>query len=101
MSDKIEPFVINAIGIVKSNISLLSLPIIAGLIIYVPASFFGDAKEILSFPIIIASLLIFPLIYGRYIELINDEAYASWYQLFKKYFTGYPVERFFKTTTIF
>jgi hypothetical protein len=91
MIEIIKPFIINAVEIIKSNISLLSLPILLGFIICAPDHFLGKAGIILFPSAIISFLVIYPLIYGKYIELINREAQYPWYQILNKYWFNYVV----------
>ena len=90
MNNSIRPYLFDAINLIKSNISLLLIPTI---IAFTPYLFLTSSNKALGSALSIVSRLllvvIYPLIYGKFIAIINGISTVSWGQLFILHWWNY------------
>ena len=90
MNNSIRPHLAEALNLIKSNIYLLLIPIV---IVFAPYLFlispnktFGSALSSVSRLLLI---IVYPLIYGKFISIINGVSRVSWGQLFVLHWWNY------------
>ena len=90
MNNSIRPYIYDAANLIRSNVSLLLIPTI---IVFAPYLFlvisnqaFGNTLSIFSMFLL---FVIYPLIYGKFIAIINGVSTISWRQLFGLHWWNY------------
>jgi hypothetical protein len=92
MNNSIRPYLFGAVNIIRSNVSLLFIPTT---IVFTPYLFMIISNKalgsILSIFSMLLLLVIYPLIYGKFIAIINDVNTVSWGQLFTLHWWNYVI----------
>ena len=89
MEQSSRPHIVRAITIIKANASLLVVPsLIIGasyLSFLFPEAFGG----ILAFGSVLATLIVYPLMYGRFTEILSGQAPVSWGELLRRHWLNF------------
>lgn len=91
MDPSARPHVIRAISIVRSHANLV---LIASIVIgasYLSFLFPEKFGGLLAFGSVLATLILYPLIYGRFTEIINGEVPAPWGQLLRQHWWNFII----------
>jgi hypothetical protein len=83
MDQSSRAHVIRAISVVRSHGKLILIPSAVIGISYLSFLFPENFGGLLAFGSVLATLIIYPLMYGRFTEIINGEVPASWGQLLR------------------
>jgi len=83
-------YLLRAAAILKININPLFLPAAIGILFFTPSTSDRPAGFIFLFPLIFL-FIIYPLIYGRYVEIINDNRQISYGQIFSTHWFNFFV----------
>jgi hypothetical protein len=81
MDQSSRPHVLRAISIVRTHANLILIPSIVIGISYLSFLFPEKSGGLLAFGSVIATLILYPLMYGRFTEIINGEVPISWGKL--------------------
>ena len=96
MNNSIRPYLYDATKLIRSNIFLLLIPTVIAFAPYLSLIYSNTG---LSSPISIASSLIlfviYPLIYGKFIALLNNNRTVSWSQLFSLHWLNFLIVSLF------
>jgi hypothetical protein len=90
MTNEVRTYLSKAAVILKSNINLIFLPGALGVLFYIPA----DANQPASITFFLPLLVLFvvmPLIYGQFIEIINNNRKISYLQIFNTHWFNFFV----------
>lgn len=89
MDQSTQPHIAQAINVIKSNVSLLILPFLVISVSYLsflaPENFGG----ILAFGSVLATLIVYPLMYGRFTEIITGQGPVSWGRLLRRHWWNF------------
>jgi hypothetical protein len=94
MNNSIRPYLFEAMSLIRSNLSLLFIPTIIAFIPYL--SLFSPKNPLGGLIVIfsrISLFILYPLIYGRFIAIINGYNTLSWGQLFSLHWLNYFIVR--------
>ena len=91
MEKPIRLYFIDATSIIKSHLSLLYVPVLIGSGFYIPLISSKAPGAFFYFLSLIVMVVIYPLIYGRYTEIITNETHVSWIHIFNKHWFNYFV----------
>jgi hypothetical protein len=83
MDQSARPYVIRAISIVRTHANLILIPSIVIGMSYLSFLFPENFGGLLAFGSVLATLIIYPLMYGRFTEIINGAFPVSWGQLLR------------------
>lgn len=83
MDQSSRPHVVRALGIVRSHANLVLFPSAVIGISYMSFLFPDQFGGFLAFGSVLATLIIYPLMYGRFIEVINGQVPAPWAQILR------------------
>src|SRR5512136_1575591 len=89
MDQSSRPHVVRAISIVRTHANLI---LIASIVIgasYLSFLFPEKFGGLLAFGSVLATLILYPLIYGRFTEIINGEVPVSWGQLLRQHWWNF------------
>ena len=90
MSRETHKYLSDAIEILKRNVTPLLFLALTGLLFYAPTS----SGSLSGFTSVLAMLIIFiiyPLIYGRYVEIINNNRIISYVQIFRAHWLNFVI----------
>jgi len=83
-------YLFDAIEVLRANVTPLFLLGLIGLLFYVPSSS-GELSGFALFLPVIVLFIVYPLIYGRYTEIIQGNAEVSYSQIFNKHWFNFFV----------
>jgi hypothetical protein len=83
MDQSSRTHVIRAFSVVRSHANLILIPSIVIGISYLSFLFPEKFGGLLAFGSVLATLIIYPLMYGRFTEIINGEVPVSWGQILR------------------
>jgi hypothetical protein len=89
MDPSARPHVIRAISIIRSHANLILVPSIVIGASYLSFLFPENFGGLLAFGSVLATLIIYPLMYGRFTEIINGEVPVSWGQLLRQHWWNF------------
>jgi hypothetical protein len=81
MAKETSAYLLRAAAILKANPTPLLLPAGVGVFFYIPVSADNSSGFIFLLPMVLL-FIIYPLIYGRYTEIINNDKHISYAQIF-------------------
>jgi len=84
MDESARPHVIRAINIIKSNIPLLIVPSLVIGASYFSFLFPEALRDLFALGSVLAILIIYPVMYGRFTEIVNKEAPVPWGELLRR-----------------
>jgi hypothetical protein len=90
MSKETHKYLLDAIEILKRDVTPLLFLALIGLLFYAP-TFSGNPSGFTSILPMFALFIIYPLIYGRYVEIINDNIHISYIQIFRAHWFNFVV----------
>jgi hypothetical protein len=83
MDQSARQHIVRAISIVRTHANLILIPSIVIGVSYLSFLFPEKFGGLLAFGSVLATLIIYPLMYGRFTEIINGEVPVSWGQLLR------------------
>jgi hypothetical protein len=89
MDQSARPHVVRAINIVRTHANLILIPAIVIGISYLSFLFPENFGGLLAFGSVLATLIIYPLMYGRFTEIINGELPVPWGQLLRQHWWNF------------
>lgn len=89
MDQSARPHVIRAFSIIRANVSLLVAPSLIIGASYLSFLFPQDLAGILALGSVLATLIIYPLMYGRFAEIINREVPLAWGQVLRRHWWNF------------
>lgn len=90
MNNETKTYLSRAVEILKANITPLIPPAAIGVIFYIPTRSDQQSGSIFFLPVIIL-FVIMPLIYGQYIEIINNNRKIPYIQIFNTHWFNFFV----------
>ena len=85
MEQSTRPHIAQAINVIKSNASLLIVPSLVIGASYLSVLFPEGFGGILALCSVLATLIVYPLMYGRFTEIITGRGPVSWGQLLRQH----------------
>src|SRR5512136_12675 len=85
MDESTRPHIAQAINVIRSNVSLLIVPSLVIGASYLSFLFPADLGGLLALCSVLATLIVYPLMYGRFTEIITGQAPVSWGQLLRRH----------------
>ncbi len=89
MDQSTRPHIAQAINVIKSNVSLLIVPSLVIGASYLSVLFPEGFGGILAFGSLLATLIVYPLMYGRFTEIITGQGPVSWGQLLRQHWWNF------------
>ena len=90
MSKETHKYLLDAIEILKRNVTPLLFLALIGLLFYAPTSS-GNPSGFTSILPMLVLFIIYPLIYGRYVEIINNNRNISYVQIFRAHWLNFVI----------
>jgi hypothetical protein len=90
MAKETHKYLLDAIEILKRNVTPLLFLALIGLLFYAP-TFSGNPSGFTSVLPMFALFIIYPLIYGRYVEIVNNNRNISYVQIFKAHWLNFVI----------
>ncbi|HUT71863.1 MAG TPA: hypothetical protein VMW89_14420 [Desulfatiglandales bacterium] len=90
MSKETHKYLLDAIEILKRDVTPLLFLALIGLLFYAPTSS-GNPSGFASVLPTFALFIMYPLIYGRYVEIVNDNRNISYIRIFKAHWLNFVV----------
>lgn len=85
MDQSTRPHIAQAINLIKSNTALLIVPCLVIGASYLSVLFPEGFGGILALGSLLATLLVYPLMYGRFTEIITGQGHVPWGQLLRQH----------------
>jgi len=89
MDQSTRPHIAQAINIIRSNASLLLVPSVVIGASYLSFLFPENFGGILALCSVLATLIVYPLMYGRFTEIITGQSPVSWGQLLRRHWWNF------------
>jgi len=89
MNQSARPHVLRAISIIKSNAPLLVVPSLIIGASYLSFLFPERLSGLLTLGSVLATLIIYPMMYGRFTEIITGGAPLSWGELLRRHWLNF------------
>ena len=89
MDESTRPHIAQAINIIRSNASLLIVPSLVIGASYLSFLFPENFGGILALCSVLATLIVYPLMYGRFTEIITGQGPVPWGQTFASAFVEF------------
>jgi hypothetical protein len=89
MDQSARPQVIHAINIIRTHAHLILIPSLVIGLSYVSFLFPENFCALLAFGSVLATLVVYPLMYGRLTEIISGEVRVSWGQLLRQHWWNF------------
>lgn len=99
MSQEAHKYLLDAIEILKRNVTPLLFLALIGLLFYAPTSS-GNLSGFTSVLAMLVLFIIYPLIYGRYVGIVNDNGNISYVQIFRSHWVNFVVVSLIITSPI-
>jgi hypothetical protein len=90
MSKETHKYVLDAIEILKRNVTPLLFLALIGLLFYVPTSS-GSPSGFTSGLAMLFLFIVYPLIYGRYVGIVNGNGDISYVQIFRAHWLNFII----------
>jgi hypothetical protein len=90
MNNETKTYLSRAVELLKANINPLILPAVIGVLFYIPTNSDQKLGSIYFLPMIVL-FVIMPLIYGQYIEIINNNRKIPYIQIFNTHWFNFFV----------
>lgn len=84
-----QPHIVQAINLIKSNAALLIVPCLVIGASYLSVLFPEGFGGIWALGSLLATLLVYPLMYGRFTEIITGQGSVSWGQLLRRHWWNF------------
>ena len=101
MDQSARPHVIRAISVVRSHANLILIPSLVLGVSYLSFLFPERFGGLLAVGSVLATLIIYPLMYGRFTEIINGEVPVPWGQLLRRHWWNFIVVSIVLHTPLF
>jgi hypothetical protein len=85
MDQSARPHIAQAINVIRSNAFLLIVPSVVIGVSYLSFLFPENLGGILALCSVLATLIVYPLMYGRFTEIINGQVPVSWGELLRRH----------------
>lgn len=89
MEQSARPHVIRATHIIKSNAPMIVVPSLIIGASYLSFLFPERLSGMLTLGSVFATLIIYPVVYGRFTEIVNGEAAAPWGELLRRHWLNF------------
>ena len=89
MDQSARVHVIRAMSVIKANVSLLVVPSLIIGASYLSFLFPERFGGLMAFTSVLATLIIYPLMYGRFTAIVNGEVSVSWAQLLRQHWWNF------------
>ena len=89
MDPSARPHIVQAITLVRANLSLLIVPSLAIGASYLSFLFPQRLAGLLAEGSVLATLIVYPLMYGRFSEIITGQVPVSWWQLLRQHWLNF------------
>jgi hypothetical protein len=89
MDQSARPHIIRGISIIRSHANLILIPSIVIGASYLSFLFPENFGGLLAFGSVLATLILYPLMYGRFTEIVNGEVPVSWGQLLRQHWWNF------------
>jgi hypothetical protein len=89
MDQSTRPHIAQAINLIRSNVSLLIVPCLVIGASYLSFLFPENVAGILALGSVLATLIVYPLMYGRFTEIITGQGPAPWGQLLRQHLLNF------------
>ena len=99
MSKEAHKYLLDAIEILKRNVTPLLFLALIGLLFYAPTSS-GSLSGFTSVLAMLVLFIIYPLIYGRYVGIVNDNGNISYVQIFRAHWLNFVIVSLIITSPI-
>jgi hypothetical protein len=90
MSKEAHKYLLDAIEILKRNVTPLLFLALIGLLLYAPIPS-GKRSGLTPILPILVLFIIYPLIYGRYVGIVNDNGNISYVQIFRAHWLNFVI----------
>jgi hypothetical protein len=89
MDQSAQPYVIRAIRVIRSHGYLVIVPSLVIGLSYLSFLFPEKFGGLLAFGSVLATLILYPLMYGRFTEIINGEVAVPWGQVLRRHWWNF------------
>jgi hypothetical protein len=89
MNQSAQPHVLRAISLIRFHAYLVIVPSLVIGLSYLSFLFPEKFGGLLAFGSVLATLILYPLMYGRFTEIINGETPVSWGQLLRQHWWNF------------
>jgi hypothetical protein len=89
MDQSAQPHVIRAISVIRSHVYLVIVPSLVIGLSYLSFLFPEKFGGLLAFGSVLATLILYPLMYGRFTEIINGEVAVPWGQVLRRHWWNF------------
>lgn len=89
MDPSARPYIVRSINIIRSNAGLILVPSAIIGVSYLSFLFPENFGGLLAFGSVLATLVVYPVMYGRLTEIINGEARVPWGQLLRQHWWNF------------
>lgn len=90
MTNVVNKYILQAAGILRANMVPVLIPAVVGLLFYVPKDPEKNAAFLFFLPVFLLFIL-YPLVYGQYIEIITHNKPAAYPDIFRAHWFNYFV----------
>jgi hypothetical protein len=89
MIQSAQPHVLRAINLIRSHVYLVIIPSVVIGLSYLSFLFPEKVGGLLAFGSVLATLILYPLMYGRFTEIINGEVPVPWGQVLRQHWWNF------------
>jgi hypothetical protein len=89
MNQSAQPHVLRAINLIRSHVYLVVIPSVVIGLSYLSFLFPEKFGGLLAFGSVLATLILYPLMYGRFTEVINGEVPVPWGQVLRQHWWNF------------
>jgi hypothetical protein len=89
MDQSARPHVLRAISVIKTNASLLVVPSVIIGASYLSFLFPEGLGGLLALGSVLATLIVYPVMYGRFTEILSGQAPATWGELLRRHWLNF------------
>jgi len=90
MEIEANKYLINSIKVLRENIFPLSIPVVLGILFYIPLIIKGKPDS-LFFLSMLLFFIIYPLVYGQYTEIVLNSRQISYFQIFNTHWFNFTI----------
>jgi hypothetical protein len=91
MNQSAQPHVLRAINLIRSHVYLVVIPSVVIGLSYLSFLFPEKLGGLLAFGSVLATLILYPVMYGRFTEIINGEVPVPWGQVLRQHWWNFIV----------
>jgi hypothetical protein len=89
MNQSAQPHVLRAINLIRSHVYLVVIPSVVIGLSYLSFLFPEKLGGLLAFGSVLATLILYPVMYGRFTEIINGEVPVPWGQVLRQHWWNF------------